>query len=64
MKKQISNIVSKISKCPIIASGGAGSHKHIGRVLKETRCSAVAVADLLHIQNQSIDKIKKKLRLK
>jgi imidazole glycerol-phosphate synthase subunit HisF len=58
------NIVSKISKCPIIASGGAGSHKHIGRVLKETRCSAVAVADLLHIQNQSIDKIKKKLRLK
>jgi cyclase len=53
------NIVSKISKCPIIASGGAGSHKHIGRVLKETRCSAVAVADLLHIQNQSIDKIKK-----
>ena len=58
------NIVSKISKCPIIASGGAGSHKHIGRVLKETRCSAVAVADLLHIQNQSIDKIKKRLRLK
>ena len=58
------NIVSKISKCPIIASGGAGSHKHIGRVLKETRCSAVAVADLLHIQNLSIDKIKKKLRLK
>ena len=58
------NIVSKVSKCPIIASGGAGSHKHIERVFKETKCSAVAVADLLHIQNQSIDKIKKRLRLK
>lgn len=54
-------IASKVSKCPVIASGGAGNLDHIKKLSKKTNCSAVALADLLHVQKYKIDKIKKKL---
>tara|TARA_B100001248_G_C27292418_1_gene413127 strand:- start:78 stop:809 length:732 start_codon:yes stop_codon:yes gene_type:complete len=57
-------IASKISKTPIIASGGAGKIEHIKKLLRERSCSAVAIADLLHIQNKKINEIKKNLKIK
>ena len=57
-------IVSKVSKTPIIASGGAGKVEHLKRLFSKTNCSAVAIADLLHIQKENIKKIKSDLKLR
>ncbi len=56
-------IASKISKCPIIASGGAGNINHMKKIISYTNCSAIALADFLHIQNNNIKETKKKLKL-
>ena len=57
-------IASRVSKTPIIASGGAGKVEHLKRLFSKTNCSAVAIADLLHIQKENIEKIKSDLKLR
>ena len=37
-------IASRVSKTPIIASGGAGKVEHLKRLFGKTNCSAVAIA--------------------
>lgn len=51
----------KISRIPIIASGGAGRIEHIKQVYEEAGVQAVAVASLLHYRLTTIHEIKKTL---
>jgi len=52
------NRATKISKCPIICSGGMGKLEHIKEVNFNTECKAFAIADFFHIQNNKIKEIK------
>lgn len=51
----------KISKVPIIASGGAGKIDHIKQVYEEAGVQAAAVASLLHYKMTTVYEIKKTL---
>ncbi|MCL2475188.1 MAG: HisA/HisF-related TIM barrel protein, partial [Chloroflexi bacterium] len=47
---------------PVIASGGAGSPKHMLSVLKEGQADAVLAASILHNEIYSIKEIKEYLQ--
>lgn len=54
----LKEITSKVS-IPVIACGGAGSAKHMYDCIAETRCSAAAIASILHYDVTDVGKIKK-----
>lgn len=47
---------------PVIASGGAGSIEHIGKVLKEGKADAALAASIFHYGEISIPELKRELR--
>ena len=50
--------VNKISNIPIIASGGMGNLEDLSEVLLNGKVDAVAMADALHYNRESIGKIR------
>jgi cyclase len=50
--------VSKKTNIPVIASGGMGSLNDFLKVVTESNCEAVAIADILHYKKKNIDEIK------
>lgn len=55
------NLISQVTKktnIPVIASGGMGSLNDFLKVIKESKCEAVAIADVLHYKKKSINEIK------
>ena len=60
-------IIEKISEAvsiPVIASGGAGSYKHMLDVLTNTKASAIAAASIFHFTEQTPCEAKKSLKSK
>jgi cyclase len=50
--------VSKKTNIPVIASGGMGSLDDFLKVVTESNCEAVAIADILHYKKKDIKEIK------
>tara|TARA_B100000401_G_scaffold177599_1_gene119311 strand:- start:48 stop:827 length:780 start_codon:yes stop_codon:yes gene_type:complete len=50
--------VSESVSIPVIASGGMGNLDHFGRVVEESSADAVAMADVLHYERLTIEKIR------
>jgi imidazole glycerol-phosphate synthase subunit HisF len=48
------NAVMKISKVPVIASGGMGNISHLINLIQETSVDAVAIANVLHYKTLSL----------
>lgn len=48
----------KVSRVPVIASGGAGKLEHIKQVYEETGVQAVAIASMLHYNLTTVKQIK------
>ncbi len=57
------NSISPIAKIPLIASGGMGTFEHLNKLLENKKIDAVAIADILHVQNISIKTIKNKCNI-
>ena len=53
--------VSEAVHIPVVASGGAGSPKHILDVLQEGRADAALAASIFHFREHSIGEVKKYL---
>jgi len=53
----VSSVTERVD-IPVIASGGAGDLSHVGKVVKEGRADAVAVAHILHYHKYSVDEIR------
>ena len=56
--------ISKVTKIPLIASGGAGNVNHISTLLNNTNCDAIAIGSIFHYKKQSIKSVKKDLKRK
>ena len=56
---ELSAIVSKISKIPIITGGGCGTLEHLNKVFSHSKVNAVSIASPLHYNRLNIKKIKK-----
>jgi len=56
----VKRVVSEVD-VPVIAGGGAGKVSDIKKCLKETKCSAISLASILHYQKTTIGEIKNTL---
>ena len=56
---ELSTIVSKIAKIPVIAGGGCGKLQHLDKVFSCSKVNAVSIASPLHYNRLSIQSIKK-----
>jgi cyclase len=54
--------VNKVSKVPVIASGGCGSLEHIIEVFKKDVADAALAASLFHYDTLSVNEVKEALR--
>jgi imidazole glycerol-phosphate synthase subunit HisF len=54
--------ISKITKIPLIASGGIGNSNHINSMLEESMCDAVALGSILHYKMATVGEIKRDLK--
>lgn len=59
---ELSKIVSKIAKIPVIAGGGCGKLEHIKKIFLKSKVDAVSLASSLHYNRLEILKIKKYLK--
>ncbi len=57
----LTRLISDNLDIPVIASGGAGTPKHLADVLKQGRASAALIASMVHYGTYTISEIKKYL---
>ncbi len=55
---ELSAIVSKVSKIPVIAGGGCGKLEHLDKVFSYSKVNAVSIASPLHYNRLNIKEIK------
>ena len=58
----LTRAVSEAVNIPVIASGGAGSVKHMVEVLKKGKADAVLAASIFHYKTHTVASVKKSLR--
>jgi len=58
----LTKAVSEAVNIPVIASGGAGSVKHMVEVLKKGKADAVLAASIFHYKTHTVASVKKSLR--
>jgi cyclase len=51
--------VTKIVSVPVIASGGMGSSSDLAKVVNEGKADAVAMADILHYERETVNNLRK-----
>ena len=56
---ELSAIVSKISRIPVIVGGGCGTLEHLSKIFSYPKLNAVSIASPLHYNRLNIRKIKK-----
>jgi cyclase len=59
---EITKTLSNTLSIPVIASGGAGSPKHLRDALKKTNCDAVLAASIFHFKQYAIPAVKRYLK--
>jgi cyclase len=59
---ELTRAVSTASKCPVIASGGAGTFEHLYEVLTEGKADAVLAASIFHYRECTVAEVKEYLR--
>jgi imidazole glycerol-phosphate synthase subunit HisF len=57
----LTRAVSRATKIPIIASGGAGKPEHFVKVLTEGEADAALAASIFHYETYTVDQLKKEL---
>jgi cyclase len=57
-------LISKNVRIPVIASGGAGTPEHLAEVLTKGRADAALIASMVHYRTYTITEIKKYLNEK
>jgi len=56
---ELSAVVSKIAKIPVIAGGGCGKYEHLDKIFSFSKVNAVSIASPLHYNRLTIKNIKK-----